>query len=471
MDNVAKTPVLEKRRAEFLRLASAKLRKDFKLPLLLAALHVPLGIALYNMGSLALIHPIIVTAIGLRRALRTDVKLERVAWIVAYIIGVEVLFRMAQVPVFWEFGKYGAALIMVVALAARSLWTIPSFAVFYIVLLLPSTFLLVAQDGLESQGTISSIMSGPLLLFVSCWFFSHLKVGKLETRRLLVAMILPLISVAVATLFYTVTASEITFGGESNFATSGGFGPNQVSAMLGLGAFLCIACLLLFKNAFGYTVFFAVLGLLFTAQSVLTFSRGGMYNAVGAILLVIIFQIRNFNEGIRRLLPVAAVTALFLVVVFPFMDNFTGGALKERFEDSDPTRRGTIIEADLQIFAANPVFGVGVGNGYNERRKYMDTAAMSHTEFARLISEHGSFGLLAIAAIILMIVANFSRQKTVFGRALVVGLVAWSCFFMLNTGMRLAAPSVILGMTYMIVAGPRMPGFLRRRRQMNPAAA
>lgn len=453
MNNAIYNPALETPpQAKYARFVPTKLTENIKFPFVLVLLHVPLGVLLYNAGSFGLIHPILVFVLGIRAALAAKEGLERAAQYAAYIIGVEVLWRMAQVPIFWEFGKYGAAAIMILALARRKLWNMPAAALFYFILLLPATLIPVMQYSLsDSKGILSSIMSGPFLLWISCWFFSHLKLDHMQVRRLLLVMIIPLMSAALAALFYTVSAEDIQFTGESNFATSGGFGPNQVSSMLGLGAFLCIACFLLFKNGPIYKVYFGVLAILFTATSVMTFSRGGMYNAIGGALMIVVFQVGNLKNGITRLLPILGISAVFMLVVFPYLNDFTGGALQERFEDTNPTKRGDIVEADLQIFASYPIFGIGVGNAYKEREKYMDSKAMSHTEYTRMLSEHGFFGLLALIAMGLMILINFTRQKTSFSRALVAGLAVWSLLFMVNAGMRLGGPSLILGMIYLTV--------------------
>jgi O-antigen ligase len=445
------------RKSKYAQFIASQMRDEYRLPLLLILLHIPLGIILYNAGSLGLLHPIILLVIGMRYAILKDVKLERVAEVGAYIIGVEVLWRMAGTPIFWEFGKYATALIMMTALVRRGLWKIPAFPIFYFVLLLPSCVITLAQFNFnEAKGILSSIMSGPFLLLISCWFFSNLQMNRQQIKKLFLALIIPLMSVALTTLFYTVTAAEIEFNGESNFATSGGFGPNQVSSMLGLGAFLCIAGFLLFKNSFNFALFFGVLALLFTSQSVLTFSRGGMYNAVGGVLLIIIFQIRNLKDGIKKLIPVIGITIVFFVIVFPYLDNFTDGALQDRFEDSDPTKRGDILITDFKIFSENPILGVGVGNAYAERAKYLDYKAMSHTEFGRVFSEHGIFGVVSLLAMVLMVVFNFRNQKSIWGKAFIAGLIGWSFLFMLNAGMRLAAPSFIWGMTYLILANFRV---------------
>jgi O-antigen ligase len=180
-----------------------------------------------------------------------------------------------------------------------------------------------------------------------------------------------------------------------------------------------------------------------------------MYNAAGATLVAAFFLFRDPSTAARRLLPVVAIVVLFLLVVFPFLNDFTGGSLQERFEDTQTTHRSEIADADFQIFLENPVVGVGVGSSYEQRARYTGFKAMSHTEFARLLSEHGSFGIAAILALVAMSYANVTRQRSSFGRAFVAGLVFWCFFFALNAGMRLAAPSFLFGLTFInIPAGP-----------------
>jgi O-antigen ligase len=155
-----------------------------------------------------------------------------------------------------------------------------------------------------------------------------------------------------------------------------------------------------------------------------------------------------------------------LIVIFPYLNDFTGGALQERFEDKEVSGRSEIVKADASIFAENPILGVGVGDADEARGKYVNyRPAASHTEFSRMIAEHGIFGIFSIGALIFMVVFNFRRQETDFGRALVLGFAAWSALFMLNAGMRLAAPSIILGMIYLTVVNfqPQNQGFFRAK--------
>src|SRR4051812_42845730 len=82
---------------------------------LLSAAHMLLGVMLYNRTSLALVHPAAVFCLGMYWALNTRYRIERCGFVIAYMVGSEVLWRMAHVPIFWEFGKYGAAAIAVTA--------------------------------------------------------------------------------------------------------------------------------------------------------------------------------------------------------------------------------------------------------------------------------------------------------------------------------------------------------------------
>lgn len=430
----------------------------------LSLAHVPLGVAIYNWPILGLLHQVCLFAFAFYCALQ-DKKLERVAVVVAYIIGAEILWRMAGVSIYWELGKFISSFILIVSLIRRQCYRIPLLPAAYLVVLIPACLItLVGAMPGDARNTLSSNMSGPLFLCISCIFFSHLTLTRADIGRIAIAVILPLFSVAFVTLFYTVSTPDIQFTGESNFATSGGFGPNQVSSMLGLGAFFALLLLIVFRPSFKFSLFLILAALFMTAQSVMTFSRGGMYNAVGAVAAtVLILLIREPSSAIRRLAPIALIGLVFIALIFPAMDEFTGGSLGERFEDSQATNRTEILEADVNIFLEHPLFGAGVGMAYELREQYLDRKAMSHTEFARLLAEHGFFGVLAIAILVAIAVINVRRQTTTLGKALLVGILVWSTLFMLNAGMRLAVPSFLWGMSFAsIVSGPRISAWRSR---------
>ena len=435
----------------------SRMSREFRLTLLISLAHLPLGILLYNAGALALLHPIAVFSLGMFWAFQKRTKLDRVALVVAYLIGAEVLWRMAKIPVPWEFGKYGSAAIIFIALMNRRPFKVPHLPLVYFLVLIPACIIpFVELDVSNARGQISSNLSGPLLLAVSCWFFANIKITPLRLRRLMFAILIPLLSVASATLFYTVTAENIQFTSESNFATSGGFGPNQVSAMLGLGVFVAVCCLVNFKVDTKFKVFIGTAAVFFAAQSALTFSRSGIYSAVGASLALVFFQFRNLGEGLKRLMPILALTAVFFWFVFPALDDFTDGKLLERFEDTGTSNRVEIAQSDLEIFFEYPIWGAGVGLADEYRRRLYGYGAGTHTEFSRLVSEHGIFGVAALISLSAMAIVNIKRQQSIFGRALVVGVSVWCVLFMINAGMRLAAPSYLWGMTFMTIVNYRL---------------
>ncbi len=440
-----------------IRAAQNKMSREFKTILLLTLLHIPLGVLFYSSSLLGVISSLIAFFLGLSWALSKRQTLENVAWVVAYIVGVEVLWRMAEVPVFWEFGKYASVVIMVTALIKRGFYKIPALPLIYFILLLPSTILTFAYNDFDSaREKISFDLSGPLCLFVCCWFFSYVKLNQFQLKRLFLILIAPILTIGCATLFFTVTTEEIVFNTESNKTTSGGFGPNQVSSMLGLGVFILITCFIIFKNDAKYRIYFGMAIVFLAAQSMMTFSRGGMYNAAGAVLIVGLFQFQNIGKALKGIVPIAALGLLFLLFVFPLLDNFTGGKLQERFEDTEGTNRAEIVGADFQIFLENPFLGVGVGNAYGYRAQYLDFSVTSHTEFSRLISEHGLFGVVSLLLFFLMTLINLKKQNSSLGRALVGGTITWCVLFMMNAGMRIAAPSFIFGLSFMTIVGSQL---------------
>lgn len=428
-------------------------RREFLLILLITVLHAPLGIILYSFPLATVIHPLAVLVIGLYFAFENKPESPlKVVYAIAYLTGVEVLWRMSNSPVFWEFGKYAIVLIMLVAIAKRGFQKVAVLPLVYFILLVPSCILtLLINDFDQARSQLSSNMSGPLSLFVSCWFFSGLTLNWIQIRRVFFALMIPALSVAVATLFYIANTPEISFNTESNHATSGGFGPNQVSSALGLGAFAALMCLILMNNHHKFKIYFVISTIFLAAQSVLTFSRGGIYNVVGAILIVGVMQVKDFKKALNMAVPLVLITTLFALFVFPLLNNFTGGMLQERFESTDSSNRLEIVESDVQILLENPLLGIGVGEAKYYRKQIFSAAVASHTEFSRLVSEHGLFGVAALIVLFLTTIINFNRQKTNFGKALVIGAVAWSSLYMLNSGMRLAAPALMWGISFVTV--------------------
>nr|MDQ3819684.1 hypothetical protein [Acidobacteriota bacterium] len=202
--------------------------------------HIPLALSMHAFTWVATLHALATLLAGLIWiALRQHE--ERAAYVAAYITGAEVLWRMNHANVFWEYGKYASVVILVFGML-RAGRLRPSFLpILYFALLLPSILLTADYLGLdEARKQLSFNLSGPFALMIAVIFFSGLKFQQQQLHRLLMIMVGPIVGILTLSVFKLSTVSALNFSaGSSNFAGSGGFGPNQVSAVLSMGALMC----------------------------------------------------------------------------------------------------------------------------------------------------------------------------------------------------------------------------------------
>jgi O-antigen ligase len=131
-------------------------------------------------------------------------------------------------------------------------------------------------------------------------------------------------------------------------------------------------------------------------------------------------------------------------ILLPRLDSFSEGALSARFEKTDLSGREVLMKGDMLLFLQHPLLGVGVGLAKSARRSVVDYVGHAHTEFTRLLSEHGLLGAGALVALVVMAAGAISRQKCVSSRAVSASLVAFAFVFMTGSAMRLAVPCFLL---------------------------
>jgi hypothetical protein len=414
---------------------------------LFVAGHVPAAILVRQVGQFATLHALLVFAFGLAIAVFGR-KPMQVGYVAAYITGAEVLWRMSDAQLPWEFGKYAIVVLFVVALARVPRLRLPAPPLIYLALLLPATLLTLTNlSAQESRQQISFNLSGPLALAACAAFFAHVKLSRAELYRLFLMLLAPVVGIASVTLFGVVTAASLSFGTGANSSASGGFGPNQVSAALGLGALVAFWFVMDAKADWRARGLAFATMLLMIAQSALTFSRGGLYDAAGAILLAALFLLRSPRARMTLVAFVALLSVATYFFVMPHLDAVTGGALFERFQDTSLTGRDVLIQADLGIWLKNPVWGVGPGrSALMHLALFRDSA--SHTEFSRMLAEHGALGLASMLLLCAMALRNISRARGATSRAVAASLAGWGFLFMLNVAMRTVAPSFLIGLTF-----------------------
>ncbi len=432
--------------------------------------HAFLGLLLARFITLSTAHALLTITVGLLLAVRSRKQPERVAYIAAYIVGAEVLWRMTDAQIFWEFGKYASSGVLLLFLVLHRRDKLKGMPFLYFALLMPSILLTVigVADFSEFRQSLSFYLSGPLALAAAWCFFRDLRLSATQMHRVFLALLCPTVSMATIALFGIVTSDHMDFTNESNFAASGGFGPNQVSGALALGMVAALLWLLTSKGGWiNKLVLFAVLVFLAT-QSALTFSRGGLYNAAGASVVALYFLLRDQRTRGGAILAVGAILLVGVFIVLPRLEQFTGGAISTRFTNLDLAHRDEIINADFVLWSENPVLGVGPGMAAVHRR-------MPHTEITRLLAEHGILGLIAIIVLTLSAAQAIRHARNNSGKAVAGSMVTFSLLFMLDKAMRLAAPSFAFGLAFATLitndAGQPKPkaelnaGLVRRRMQ------
>jgi hypothetical protein len=421
--------------------SKSETRSIFLVALFLVA-HAPLGVLMHASETLATLHAVGVVVGGLVVAL-VHPRVVYGVYAAAYIVAADVFWRMNGAQVFWETSKYATVLLLLIT-GVRLRGSRPNvLGSVYFLLLLPSIVALDVSSATELRKALSFNLSGPLCLAVSVWFFSRASLTADEHRTLRWAMLAPIIGVALVAISVRGEV-EVHYGTASNAAASGGFGPNQVSSMLGLGVLLALYAALdeglprlLRIGALLVTVLLGV-------QSALTFSRGGLYGAAAAIAVGVVMQSQRPREVLRWMVVAAGLVLVAEVLVIPRLMTETGGAIGERFSDTGTTGRTTMARNELRIFFENLPLGVGPGGGRDIRMEGKAQAA--HTEYTRVLAEHGLFGLLSLLTLLVIGIQCVKSSTPGIHRSIVASSLVWAAVFMLHAGMRLAAPSFLFGL-------------------------
>jgi hypothetical protein len=257
-----------------------------------------------------------------------------------------------------------------------------------------------------------------------------------EPQKILLATLAPVVGIGGVAAFTTATSASIVFSTQSQIITSGNYGPNQVSAMLGLGALFALVSALTTSDR-RLRVILLVVVLLMTAQATLTFSRGGLVSLVAAALVFAAHFLRSARLRWAVLVSVTTTVIVFSTLLVPWLNEFSRGALEARFTSFDVTSRDVIARGDIQLWMENPILGVGVGQSPGLRS--VERGQLAHTEFTRLLAEHGLLGALGIVCLILIIVGSYRMAPGLTTKAWVAMAATWAILTMGHAATRLAA--------------------------------
>jgi hypothetical protein len=410
--------------------------------------HALLAIGMHILPVLATAHAWISFAVACCVAL-TSREQARVVYAVGYLAASEVLWRMTSAGVFWEFGKYGVSAVLLLSLFRHRPKAWNWLAIAYFLLLIPSTLLTCTQvtDVFRLRAIISDSLSGPFSLFICALCLYQARLTVRQAGNLVLTMLGPLTGVAAICSYATARlGADYDFGSESNFDVTGGFGPNQVSSALGLAILFAFFWIQFHRGSRVNRFIGVALVLCFFAMAALTFSRTGVWMGLGTILVASAFIVRDRRRLLSAVASLVLLATVGYFVVFPMLDSLTSGKLSARFQEKGFTGREDIAKGDLELGLRHPVMGVGLGMVKQARARELGIGGAAHTEFTRLIAEHGLLGLLALGALLVMGLQALNGNRTTLGRAWAASLLAYSTLFMLASGMRLVAPALAFGL-------------------------
>ena len=443
----------------------SRLKRGRYYPIYIFALMVGIGIATACIPQLALLMDAGAFVYG---AYVTLVKRNRngeAHLYAAFIMASEVYLRMSHVELPWEFGKIAVSFLLLLGmLIEKQKRTIPLIFILYLLMLLPGVFVPEWTDMIQFKKEFMFTFYGQVVLVISVFYF-YKRNMTLEQWMKVGQMILWGVVLTSALLFVkTPDYATIHYGGGANFVASGGFGPNQLAAILGMGIMLLGYFLLINKRLLTWKWLEIVLLFLFTYQGLFTFSRGGLFSAVIALAVAVIAIYMAEPKRASGLLRINPLKIFLLIVIlgiaYTQANHITGGALEKRYTNVDEygqkikkdysTNRITIVKDDLHTFSENLFTGAGIGGGRAYREQNTGISA-AHVEFSRMLAEHGILGLFALIILLFYPVFMFFKIKNTFSRFTMVVFVLYGLLTMSHNALRLAMPSFLYGLGFIVI--------------------
>jgi hypothetical protein len=434
----------------------------------LIIVHLFLGVMLkVSPGIVALAYPLFFLLFMADVLYNLD-RGSRAGFYALHMIGYEMVYRMAGATYSWEMGKYASIILLLFGLFVGGRKYIPWVFVFLLVLLLPAIFLAEHHDPERLNNMIMFNITGPLSLVIAGLYFYKRVVHQDAYFHQLKWAFLPAFTI-IAALSVVANLATVEFTSvQSSAGASGGFGPNQVSTVLGWFIMLALLYKINGERITPFSWLDWVMLFYLILRALLTFSRGGVMGSTLALLgsiSVLYFTYPGFRRQLFKSMPYVFLSLMFFVGVFIFANQMTNNYLLYRYQGLSTTEaitgvrtgntsiltgRDEIMKADFRAFLEHPGFGVGYGMAEKYRIRYYGHAAAAHTEFARLLSEHGVLGLLfMLVGMIGLPLYFFFTEKHPLSRCFFIAFYLLSMFTMFHAAMRLALPGVLFGAAFM----------------------
>jgi hypothetical protein len=436
------------------------MKKEEQTYLYLILFHIFIGFLIYIFPFTSKIYGYSILIFGVYYIVKTQNKNNEALVVAAYVVGSEVLLRMTGGNVTYEFSKYGVMIFILFGMyySGFSKGATPYWI--FLLLLVPSVVLSTFMLDLDTniRKAIAFNISGPVCLGIASLYTFRKKVTLRQMNTVLLSMGLPIITCTVYLIFYTPNIKDVVTGTQSNFETSGGFGPNQVATFLGLGMFIFFSRIILESKSKFLVLINLIVAFNISYRGMITFSRGGMITGFLMIVLLLLFLYLKSNYyGKVKLNYIIVIILISMAVIWGYSSIQTGGLINKRYANQDAlgkvkesqlTGREDIARNEVDIFLKNPIFGVGVGKGPEVRKAETGIFIVSHDEITRMLAEHGSLGALGLLILFFTPLVLYLENK--FNMFLLCFVAFW--FLTINhAAMRTAVPAFVYSLALLNV--------------------
>ena len=420
----------------------------------LLLLHGAIGFMVYLLGFTSTIYFLISFIIFMIYIISKGNKNNEVLLAAAYFTGAEVFFRMTETSIPYEAGKYIVIFFLFIGMIYRgtSLKSVPYWI--FIFLLIPGIVFSAMNLNYETnvRNAIVFNLSGPFCLGIAAIYSYHRQITRERLQHILLALLLPIVTTAVYLFFFTPDIKDALHGTQSNFETSGGFGPNQVATILGLGMLVLFTRLFTVKSKLINIIDLGLL-IFISYRAIITFSRGGVITA--GICALVFFAIYFFSSNTTvkaRLIPKISIIIIGIIFTWIFTSVQTTGLIDNRYSNRDAagrlkeditTGRSELITSELIAFYESPYTGIGVGKIKEYRYEKTGITAATHNEVSRLLSEHGIAGLIALIILFFTPLFYWLQHRR---NPFILAFFAFWFITINHSSMRLAAPAFVYGL-------------------------
>jgi hypothetical protein len=300
-------------------------------------------------------------------------------------------------------------------------------------------------------------LSGPVCLGVSALYCYYKKISKKNFQKVLLMLLLPIITNMFYLFFYTPSLQEMVINIGANYAATGGYGPNQIATIMGMGSLLLVIRLFDVKGKWVNLIDLGLLGMM-SYRAIITFSRGGIVTALicaAAFIFLLYYKKGRREQKQLQIKIIFLVGVLFASWAFSatgssglIVNRWTGKDARGREKEDLTTGRVDLLSTELEAFYHNPVVGVGVGKAKSYREKELGEEIATHSEVSRLLSEHGLLGLLGVTILVVVPMLFWLKFKNNY--FFLCFMLFW--FLTVNhSAMRIALPAFVYGLALLYI--------------------